>query len=89
MIGAVKLTYFGFCAHLNGDKGKRDTVFGTPYWVPTEVVSIVFYGKKVDIWSLGIMIIEMLEGEPLNTNETPLKATVSLKRWGKPEIKDE
>ncbi|XP_077170836.1 serine/threonine-protein kinase PAK 5 isoform X2 [Paroedura picta] len=86
--GRIKLSDFGFCAQVSKDVPKRKSLVGTPYWMAPEVISRLPYGTEVDIWSLGIMVIEMIDGEPPYFNEPPLQAMRRIRDNLPPRMKD-
>lgn len=62
----LKLADFGFAKHL--DTFKRTlTVCGSPLYMAPEIYQKVGYTEAVDVWSLGIILYEMVYGKhPLN-----------------------
>ncbi|KAI7907744.1 kinase-like domain-containing protein, partial [Cokeromyces recurvatus] len=59
--GEVKLADFGLTAitkRMNSDR------LGTAKWMAPEVVIEAEYNEKIDIWSLGVTLIEMLDRVP-------------------------
>ena len=61
--GNVKLADFGVSAKLEDTLAKKTTKIGSPYWMSPEILTEKRYYSKTDIWSLGISLIEMAEGE--------------------------
>ncbi|EIN11301.1 kinase-like protein [Punctularia strigosozonata HHB-11173 SS5] len=65
--GNVMICDFGVSVFSTGGN-KRHTLIGTPMWMAPEVALgsqvVPTYDHKVDIWSLGITIYEMVKGMP-------------------------
>eukprot|EP01121_Diplochlamys_sp_Union-15-3_P014911 TRINITY_DN481_c0_g3_i1.p1 TRINITY_DN481_c0_g3~~TRINITY_DN481_c0_g3_i1.p1 ORF type:complete len:764 (+),score=155.36 TRINITY_DN481_c0_g3_i1:104-2293(+) len=87
--GEVKIADFGYAAQLTKTQQKRQSVVGTPYWMAPEVIRGQAYGTKIDIWSLGIMLMEMAEGDPPYMDHPPLRALFLITTNGIPPLKDE
>ncbi|NXA16575.1 PAK1 kinase, partial [Sapayoa aenigma] len=61
--GSVKLAGFGLSAKLSPEQSYWSSMARTSWWMAPEVVTRKPYGPKVDIWSFGIMGLEMMEGK--------------------------
>lgn len=61
----VKLCDFGFARFMPSD-GKPPTDYVATRWYRSpELLLAMDYGKAADIWALGCMICEMIDGRPL------------------------
>lgn len=72
--GEVKIADFGVSAQLENTLGKANTVIGTPLFMSPEILEGKTYGENADVWSLGIIAIEMAERHPPYYNEIPMRA---------------
>ncbi len=63
--GAIKITDFGIAELLEqGAEKKRDTVFGTPGYLPPEALRGGVYDERGDLFAAGVVIYEALTGRP-------------------------
>ena len=56
----VKLCDFGWCVSV--EKGERTTFCGTYEYMAPEMVNDELYDTGIDIWSLGVLLYEMIHG---------------------------
>lgn len=83
--GKVKLCDMGFAIQLTSEQDHRNTLAGTPCWLAPEVIALKPYDTMADMWSFGILAIELIEGEPPmlrskvdNILKNTLKADIKL-----------
>ena len=67
--GFVKLGDFGIAKNFQRTIDKAKTMVGTPYYLSPEIIESKPYDSKSDIWSLGVLLYEMMTFKmPFNAN---------------------
>eukprot|EP01122_Echinamoeba_exundans_P001625 TRINITY_DN11645_c0_g1_i1.p1 TRINITY_DN11645_c0_g1~~TRINITY_DN11645_c0_g1_i1.p1 ORF type:complete len:830 (+),score=177.25 TRINITY_DN11645_c0_g1_i1:105-2594(+) len=80
--GHVKLADFGAAVQLTFQRMKRQTMTGTPYYMSPEVIAGKPYDEMVDIWSTGILCIELAELAPPYYDLSPEQALDKIVKEG-------
>jgi tetratricopeptide (TPR) repeat protein len=60
--GVWKIADFGLSKALDRGTMQASKIVGTPYYMPPELFRNSYVSTKWDVWSLGVMIVEMLTG---------------------------
>lgn len=77
-MNTIKLCDFGFAKHHDGIK-RIMTICGSPLYMAPEIYNRKGYTMSVDVWSLGIILYEMLFGmHPLYNFNDPKKIVDSI-----------
>lgn len=84
--GGIKIADFGVSAQLTHTAPNRLSCMGTPYWMAPEVIAQDSYRTAVDIWSIGIIGIELVAGEPPLRRLAPSKAMLYITKNSPPTI---
>ena len=84
--GQVKLADFGVSAQLTRTMSKRNTFIGTPHWMAPEVIQESRYDGKVDVWALGISVMEMAEFQPPRHAIHPMRVIFMISREPPPQL---
>jgi len=60
--GDLKIADFGWSVH--APSSRRGTMCGTLDYLPPEMIDGEYHDEKVDLWALGVLCFEFLEGKP-------------------------
>jgi serine/threonine-protein kinase ULK/ATG1 len=58
----IKIADFGFSKRLKLKNELIKTICGTPLYMAPQVVQKTAYSYKADVWSIGVILFELLNG---------------------------
>ncbi|MBC7333416.1 MAG: PASTA domain-containing protein [Actinobacteria bacterium] len=83
--GVVKVTDFGIAKILGGDETKTISIMGTAHYISPEQAKGELLDFRTDIYSLGIVMYEMLAGDVPFRGDNPID--ISLKHINEAPVK--
>lgn len=76
----VKVGDFGISKVLDGTSALATTAVGTPYYLAPEVINGEPYGRKADVWALGVLLYELATlRKPFDADSLPALAMRIMK----------
>jgi len=84
----ARLADFGISVQLRHAKDTMSSFAGSPYWCAPEVITQDSYDKKVDVWSTGIVAIEMAEKRPPHWQIDPYQVILHIPKQPPPSFKE-
>ncbi|KAK0208447.1 kinase-like domain-containing protein [Desarmillaria ectypa] len=73
-------------SHSGRKVGKRKSFVGTPCWMAPELIQGKNYDSSADIWSFGITALELTQGRPPRSRESPQKVLLKTIQEAAPTL---
>ncbi|KAB0798080.1 hypothetical protein PPYR_09073 [Photinus pyralis] len=83
--GDIKLSDFGLSRVLKSEMERTNSCLGSPNWMAPEVISVANpefngYDSRADVWSVGILALELSNGKSPYHNMHPTRAIFQIAR---------
>ena len=75
--GDVKLLDFGFSQHIFNDQPRREIIQTSWFRAPEVILGDPYYDERVDIWSVGVILMKLIFNHIISTEQVVAPKIVS------------